>query len=123
MGCGLPNDAERLPCNEGRTVRKSSKKVTEKDKSHQNGLERMCEAYEKMSRDDIGRLGIVHEFLRKNTDFPRRVIVPVSHLVLYLPALQHFPLGGLHLVGIDGEEAMQLVACGVRRQIRMPCGP
>ena len=45
------------------------------------------------------------------------------HLVVFfLPALQQFSFGGLHLVGIDGtrrqqqekEEALQLVVCGVR---------
>ena len=57
--------------------------------------------------DDIRRLSIDQEILRKSMDFLRRIIAPVvarrrSHLVVYLPALQQFPLGGLHLVGIDG---------------------
>ena len=33
-----------------------------------------------MARDDIGRLGIVQENLRKHTDFLRRVIAPVGGL-------------------------------------------
>ena len=48
-----------------------------------------------------------------------------SHLVVYLPALQQFPPGGLHLVGFDRtrrqqqqeEEALQLVVRRVWRQI------
>ena len=75
-----------------------------------------------MANDEIGRFAIVQEIQRKSTDFVRRVIAPAS-----LPALQQFPFGGRHLVGIDGtrtrqeqeEEALQLVVCGMWRQVRM----
>ena len=41
-------------------------------------FERIREAYEKVAMDDIGRLGIVQEILRKSTDFLRRIIAPVD---------------------------------------------
>ena len=102
-----------------------------KKKSSEWTLERMREAYEKVTNDEIGRLGIVQEILRKSTAFLRRVIAPVggmeSHFVVCRPALQQFSFGGLLLVGIDGtrrrqqqkEDALQLVVCGMWRQIRM----
>ena len=41
-------------------------------------LERIREAYKKVARDEVGRLGIVQEILRKSTDFLRRIIGPVG---------------------------------------------
>ena len=57
--------------------------------------ERICEACEKVAKDDIGRLGI----MRKSTDFLRRIIAPVdgmgrSHFVVRLLTLQQFHLDG-----------------------------
>ena len=49
-----------------------------KKKSSEWTLERMREAYEKVTNDEIGRLGIVQEILRKSTAFLRRVIAPVG---------------------------------------------
>ena len=68
----------------------------EKEKSPEWTLEKLREACEKVSQEEIGRLGIVQEILRKSTDFLRRISAPEN-----LPALQQFPLGGLHLVGFD----------------------
>ena len=50
-----------------------------------------------------------------------------SHFLARLPALQLFPFGWKHVVGVDGtrrrqqqkEEALQLVVCSMWRQIRM----
>ena len=47
-------------------------------KSSEWTLERIREACEKVARDEIGRLGIVQDNLRKSTDFLRRVIAPVG---------------------------------------------
>ena len=74
------------------------------------------EAYEKVVKEEAGRLGIVRENLRKSTDFLRANLCAGrwnerSHFVVCLPALQQFFSGGLYLVGIDGEEARQLVVC------------
>ena len=90
----------------------------EEEKSPDWTLERIREAYEQVAKD--GRLGNVHDSLRKSAAFVRRVIAPVGvTLSFFLPALQQFSFGGLHLVGIDGtrrqqQEALQLVVCGVR---------
>ena len=45
-------------------------------------FERIREAYEKVAKDGIGRLGIVQEILRKSTDFLRRIIAPVGGVTL-----------------------------------------
>ena len=50
----------------------------EKGKSSEWTLERIREANENVAKDEIGRLGIVLEILRKSTDFLRRVIAPVA---------------------------------------------
>ena len=84
------------------------------------------EAYEKVVREEAGRLGIVRENWRKSTDFLRANLCAGrwnerSHFVVCLPALQQFSSGGLYLVGIDGEEARQLVVCkSVRYEWRAP---
>ena len=72
-----------------------------REKSSEWTLEKTREAYEKVAREDIGRLGT-----RKGTDFLRRIIAPVDGmggvtLSYNLPALQQFLLGGPHLVGVD----------------------
>ena len=82
------------------------RKDAEKKRNHQNGLEKIREAYEKVAKERIGRLGIVQEILRKSTDFLRRIIAPAdgmerSHLVVRLSTLQQFLLGGLHLAGLN----------------------
>ena len=41
-------------------------------------FERSREAYEKVAMDDIGRLDIAQDILRKSTDFLRRIIAPVD---------------------------------------------
>ena len=41
-------------------------------------LERLQEAYDKVASEDIGRLSIAQEILRKMTDFLRRIIAPVD---------------------------------------------
>ena len=74
------------------------------------------EAYEKVVKEEAGRLGIVRENLRKSTDFLRANLCAGrwnerSHFVVCLPALQEFSSGGLYLVGFDGEEARQQVVC------------
>ena len=117
--CFLPtgsNDAARFPCR---------KEV----QSSERTLERMREAYEKVAKDEIGR---VPEILRKSTDFLRRVIAPVDGmggvtLSCVCPHCNSFSFGGLHLVGMDGtrkrqqkeEKALQLVVRGLWRPIRM----
>ena len=50
----------------------------EEEKSSEWTLERLREAYEKVARDEIGRMGFVQEILRKSTDFLRRVIALVG---------------------------------------------
>ena len=47
-------------------------------KSSEWTFERVREAYERVAKDEIGRLGIVQEILRKSTDFLRRIIAPVD---------------------------------------------
>ena len=67
-------------------------------KSKEWALERIREAYEKVAKDEIGRLGTVHEkSLRKSTDFLRRVIAPVGGmggvtLSYVCPHCNSFPL-------------------------------
>ena len=61
-------------------------------------FERIREAYERMAMDDIGRLGIAQEILRKSTDFLRRIIAPVDGmggvtLSYVCPHSNCFPLG------------------------------
>ena len=75
-GMWLPNDAERLPCNEGREEFKE--RYRDGEKSSEWTLERIREAYEKVARDEIRRMGVVQEILRKSTDILRRVIAPVG---------------------------------------------
>ena len=69
----------------------------EKEKSSEWTLERMREAYEKMARNEIGRLDIVQKIFRKSTEFPRRIIAPVGGMggvtLSYIcPHCNSFPL-------------------------------
>ena len=58
---------------------KNSKKDTGKKKSRRSGPSKEHAKLEKkVAKDEVGRLGIVQEILRKNTDFLRRVIAPVG---------------------------------------------
>ena len=50
----------------------------EKEKSSEWTLEQIREAYEKVAKEESGRLGIEQENLRKSTDFLRRIIAPVG---------------------------------------------
>ena len=75
-----------------------------------------------MAKDEIGRLGIVQEILRKSTDFLRRVTAPVGGmggvtLSYVCPHCNSFPLAHCILVGIDREEALQLVVCNLWRKL------
>ena len=58
------------------TMRKSY--IAMRDDNSEWTLERIREAYEKVARDEVGRMGIVQEILRKRTDFLRRIIAPVD---------------------------------------------
>ena len=60
------------------TAGNGSEKDAEKKRIRQKGLEKIREAYEKVAQDEIGRLGIVQEILRKNTTFLRRIIASVG---------------------------------------------
>ena len=88
------------------TAGKSSEK-------HHNGVEKIREAYEKVVREESGRLGVVQELLS-----------------LFCPHCNSFSLGGLHLVGFDltrrqqqqEKETLQLVVRGVWRQMWHPVG-
>ena len=105
MGCGSPNDAEKLHRNKGWQLGRVRKGCREKEKSSEWTFEKIREAHEKVARGEIGLLIIVQKILRKSTDFLRRIIGPVGGMggvtydVILVPALQQFPLGGLHLVG------------------------
>ena len=78
----------------------------EKEKSSEWTLEKIREACEKLRQKKIGRLGIVQENVEEKYGFPQEdhcasLWKERSHLVVYLPALQQFPVGVLHLVGFD----------------------
>ena len=98
-------------------------------------IERLQEAYDKVALEDIGRLSIAEDILRKSMDFLRRIIAPVdgmggvtlSHVC---PHCSCFPLGDYiwwvstgHGDGNNRrEEALQLVVCGLRRPTRIELG-
>ena len=66
MALWPPNDAARLLCNVERQLGRMKRKITGRMKSHRIWtLERIREAYEKVAKDEIGRLGIAHEILTK----------------------------------------------------------
>ena len=50
----------------------------EKENSSEWTLQKIREANEKVAREEVGRLGLVQEILRKSTDFSRRIIAPVG---------------------------------------------
>ena len=94
-------------------------------KSSEWTLERIREAYEKVAKDEIGRLGIVQEILRKSPDF-FRVIAPVCGMggvtfSYVCPHCNSVPLEdyswwvstGTRRRQQQKEEALQLVVCGV----------
>ena len=86
------------------------------------GFERIREAFEKVAKDEAGSLSIVQGIILKSTDFLRRIIAPARGqggvtLSYLCPHCNSFPLGGLHLVGIDLEEALQLVVRNLWRKI------
>ena len=75
----LPNDAARKALQKSTAVWKSSKKETGKKTGHRNGLSKeYAKLSKKVAWDEIGRLGIVQEILRKSTDFLWRVIAQVG---------------------------------------------
>ena len=41
-------------------------------------IERLQEVCDKVALEDIGRMSILQNILRKSTDFPRRIIAPVD---------------------------------------------
>ena len=73
------------------------KGCSEKEKASEWTLEKIREAYEKVAREEIGRLGIVQEMLRKSTDLLRRIVAPVGGkggvtLSYVCPHCNRFPL-------------------------------
>ena len=110
MGCGAQMMRKSYIVTRDGSWEEFKERHKAKEKSSGWTLEKIREAYEKVAREEIGRLGIVREILRKSTDFLRRII------------LQQFSFGGLHLVGIGGtqrqeEGELQLVVRGLWRQI------
>ena len=77
----------------------------ERSKLSEWTFERLQEAYSKVPMEDIGRLSIARDTLRKSTDFLRRIISTrvrfwERDLVMCLPALQLLPFGRLQKVGV-----------------------
>ena len=72
-----PNDVERLPCKDG-SWEEFKERFREEENSSEWTLGKIREAHENIAKDEIGRLGIVQENLRKSTDFLRRVIASVG---------------------------------------------
>ena len=58
----------------GRTLKKN----TGRKESLVITFGRIREPHEKVTMDEIGRLGVMQEILRKSTDFLRRIIAPVD---------------------------------------------
>ena len=77
---------------------KNSKKDTGMKKSHPYAHSKeYAKPMKKVARDEIGRMGIVQEILRKSTDFLRRVIAPAGGmggvtLSCICPHCNNFPL-------------------------------
>ena len=98
------------------------KEKTQERKSSEWTLERIRETHEKVASDEIGRLGIVQEILRKSSDFLRRVIAPIggvggvtlSHVCLH---------DGTRRRQQQKDDALQLVVCVVWRQKRVERAP
>ena len=73
-----PGNVSCPPRNEEWSLGGFLRKNTGRKESSLNGpFERIREACEKVAMNDIGRLGIAQEILRKSTDFLRRIIAPV----------------------------------------------
>ena len=75
-------------------------------------LAEVKEAYDKGASEDVGRLSIAHDILRKNTDYSRIVIAPAFRvrrrdIVIRLPTLQVFSFVGLHMVAVIGARRRQ----------------
>ena len=105
-GMKRPNHAEklyRLRDDSGEEVRKGCR---EAEKSSEWTLEKIHEAYEKLAKEEIGRLGFCAGNLEEKyglfeEDHCASRWKERSHFAVNLPALQQFRLGGLHLVGFD----------------------
>ena len=79
MGCGSQMMRRGyLAMRDGSWKSSKERYREEEEKSSEWTLERTREAYEKVAKDEIGRLGIVQETLRRSTEFLRRVIAPVG---------------------------------------------
>ena len=67
-------------------------------------FERIREAFEKVAKDEAGKLSIVPRMMLKSTDYLRRIIGPAGrarrcHVVISVPAMQPFSPGRLRLMG------------------------
>ena len=89
----------------------------EKRPSSECALGTIREAYEKVVKEEAGRLGIVLKIFRKNTDISRRTTAPAESHRRTPARIATFSSGGQSLVGNDGEEALQLVVCNLWRKI------
>ena len=73
-----PNNAPRLQCREIQQLGNLQRGISEKKVSSVNGpLERLQETHDKVTMEDISRLSIAEENVRKSTDFLRRIVAPV----------------------------------------------
>ena len=60
-------------------------------KASECAFDRIKEAFEQVAQDEAAKVSVVQEIMRR------------SHNVLLVPALQQFPFGRLHVVGLWGE--------------------
>ena len=74
----------------------------------EQAFERIREAFEKVAKDEAGNLNIVQGIMLKAYHRASRR-TRRCHCVVSVPTLQQFPFGGLHFVGLDRKEALQLV--------------
>ena len=65
------------------------RKGCKKKRNHQNGLEKRRETYEKVTKEEMGRLGIVQRILKKSMDFLRKISAPVGGREVTLPYIPH----------------------------------
>ena len=92
------------------------------EKSSEWTLERRSEAYEKVRKDEVGRLGTVQENTEElhgllKADHRASRWNGRSHFVVCLPALQQFPFGGLFMEMATTERC---AACGGQYERRAP---
>ena len=108
---------------------KSSDKDAEKKRNHQHGLSRKyARLVRKWRSEEVGRLGIVQEILRKSTDFLRRIIAPVGGrggvtLSYICPHCNSFPLEDkIWWVSTDMEttERRRCAVCGGKYERSAP---